>query len=129
MGDNPELWLTYDEAAARLGIKPDSVRRRAAAKKWPKRQGNDGLARVRIDPDLIRTVTPAPTPAVIPDESGPLREELAASKAEIAGLQARLDDAKADRDAWRDRAERLDDRIAELSKPRPSIFERIFGRN
>lgn len=132
MGDDPEIWLTYNEAAKRLGIKPDSVRRRAAARKWPRRQGNDGLARVRIPTDVIRTVspdaTPALTPDVTPDASGAIREELAEAKATIAGLEARLKDAHNDRDAWRERAQKLDDRLAEALKPRPGFFDRLLGR-
>ena len=30
------IFMTYDDAAKRLGIKSDSVRRRAAARKWQK---------------------------------------------------------------------------------------------
>ena len=31
------IFMTYDDAAKRLGIKSDSVRRRAAARKWQKK--------------------------------------------------------------------------------------------
>jgi excisionase family DNA binding protein len=46
---------------------------------------------------------------------------LAAAEAKITGLEARLHEAQADRDAWRAQAERL-------SEPRPSIIERLLGR-
>jgi len=144
--DDPELWLTYDEAAKRLGIKPDSVRRRAASRKWPRRQGNDGLARIRIPPDKIRIQNPDATPAIIPDnpdeglrielgqtrrQLSEAREELAAARAEISGIRERLADTQAERD----RLTRLLDRALE---PRPvqsvaattqlGFWARLFGR-
>lgn len=43
-----EIWMTYDEAAKALGIKKASVQRRAALRKWPKRQGNGRKVQVGI---------------------------------------------------------------------------------
>ena len=43
--------MTYAEAAAFLGIKPESVKRQARAKRWPRMLGNDGRALVKV-PDL-----------------------------------------------------------------------------
>ena len=139
MDDDPENWLTYDEAAERLGIKPDSVRRRAASRKWPRRQGNDGLARVRIPLSAIRTPGPDSIPARIPDDPdtgfrdeleqirsqlSEAREELAASRAETSGIRDRLADTQADRDHWRGLAEKL----SEAQTAAPSLFVRLFGR-
>lgn len=134
MADDPDtIWMTYDEAGAALGIKSDSVRRRAASRKWPRRQGNDKLARVGIPRSIIPDRTPAITPAIIPDDPdtyGHVREELAAAKSEISGLQARLTDAQAiiedlkgDRDAWREQAQRL------ALETRPAgLLARLFRR-
>ena len=110
-------WLTYDEAAAALGIKADSVRRRAAARKWPRRTGNDRKARVGIPRDIIPEGIPAPTPAITPDnpDASGLREELAEARTEVRMLRERIRDLKEDRDAWREIA----------SRPQPSLFERI----
>lgn len=139
MGDDPEIWLTYEEAAARLGIKADSVRRRAASRKWPRRQGNDGLARVRIPPDAIRIPAPDATPAITPDDpDGRLRdeiaaltvrlsearEELASAKADASGLRDRLADTQADRDRWRGMAEKL----SEAQVVPVGFWARLFGR-
>lgn len=128
MGDDPEIWLTYDEAAARLRILPDSVRRRAAARKWARRMGNDGKARVRIptdavSPDVRGDVTPALTPDTS-EELNAVRVELAALKAELAGVRDRLTDTQADRDRWREQAERL----AEARKPGIGFLGRLLGR-
>ena len=123
MGDDPEIWLTYDEAAARLGILPDSVRRRAAARKWARRLGNDGRARVRIPddalpPDVTPDVRGDVTPALTPDELNDARVELAALRAELAGVRDRLADTRADRD-------RLAALLEKALEPRPGFLERI----
>ena len=121
--------MTYEDAAKLLRIKPDSVRRRAASRRWPKQRGNDRKARVGIPVDII----PDGTPAIIPDEVA-LREELATTKQALARMEgqaeattARLIDLVADRDAWKAQAERL------ASEPRPvapvSLWSRIFGSN
>lgn len=103
-----DQWLTYEEAAKLLGIKPDSVRRRATARKWPRRQGNDGLARVLVPsgivPDHAPDVTPGPGPEIAPDAA--LIERAARAEARADALAAQLDDLRADRDAWRELARR-----------------------
>lgn len=125
MDDDPDtVWLTYDEAAGRLHIKPDSVRRRAAARKWPRRVGNDRLARVGIPRSVIPDATPVTIPDITPDnpdESGHLHIDLAAAQARIEGLEARLSDTQAERD-------RLAALLEKALEPQPSFFGRIFQR-
>ena len=127
--DSEYRYMTYDEAAKLLRIKPDSVRRRAAMRKWPKKQGNDRKARVGIPVSIIPDDTPAPTHAIIPDDTG-LREELATAKEALARAEgqaevtaARIIDLAADRDAWRAQAEALSKTIGE---PRTSFWSRFF---
>lgn len=123
MADDPAgEWLTYDEAAERLGIKSDSVRRRAAARKWQRRQGNDGRARVLVPLNAIPDSTPVPIPVVIPDDPG-LVARLAVAEARltdalqtVAEGRKALDDMKADRDAWKRQAEALASRPGWLTK-------------
>lgn len=108
MSDTNEKWLTYDEAAKLLEIKPDSVRRRATARKWPRRQGNDGLARVLLPPEIVpdhpSDDAPERAPAVTPDAA--LIERAARAEARADELAAQIADLRADRDAWRDLARR-----------------------
>lgn len=128
MADSDEYkFMTYDEAAKLLCIKPDSVRRRAASKRWPKRQGNDRKARVGIPAHIIPDSIPAPSPALIPDDLA-LREELAATKTSLARLEgqaeataARLKDLIHDRDAWKAQAEHL------ARRERSGFWSRLFG--
>jgi hypothetical protein len=120
MADDPDVeWLTYDEAARRLGILPDSVRRRAASRKWPRRVGNDRLARVGIPRSIIPDGAPARIPDD-PDDSGQLRADLAAAQARLEGLEARLADTQSERD-------RLADLLERALETRRSIWSRLFG--
>src|SRR6266481_7422419 len=64
-------WLTYREAAERLGITAEAVARRARRHKWPKlmpnRPGNP--VRIQVPPDQL--LRPAPTPPPAPEPSPP----------------------------------------------------------
>lgn len=99
------LWLTWPEAAERLGIKAESVQRRARARKWPRRPGNDGRARVLVPPEALtdnpperlEEAPPALPPAVLPDESGLLERAIRAeTRAEVLAQQ--VEDLRGERD-------------------------------
>lgn len=134
--DIDTIWLTYDEAADRLRIKPASVRRRAAARKWPRRTGNDKLARVGIPksaitditpdiiPDIIHAITPDETEKNLKTQIADLREKIARMEGEATGTAARLMDLTGDRDAWRKQAEQLSEA---LRVRRGNFLTRIFG--
>lgn len=58
MGDNePRTWLTYTEAGRALGMQPGSAKRLSFRRHWPRRTGNDGLARVGVPASELRRVT------------------------------------------------------------------------
>lgn len=120
------IFLTYDEAAKRLGIKPDSVRRRARARKWPRRQGNDGKAQVGIPSDILGEDGPSGHPSG--DPVGVLTIEhpnIEATELRVENrmLREQMDELKVDRDKWRDQAERLLEVRATTG-----FFRRLFGR-
>jgi hypothetical protein len=46
--DAETMWLTYAEAAGRIGTTSEAVRQRAIRGKWPRIRGRDGKARVMI---------------------------------------------------------------------------------
>jgi hypothetical protein len=46
-------WLSYADAAVRLGVSPEAARRRAMRGKWSRMPGNDGRTRVLV-PDEVR---------------------------------------------------------------------------
>lgn len=106
-------YMTYDEAAERLRIKPDSVRRRARAKNWPRRQGNDGKAQVGIPPGLLGEDRPGGSPPGSPPDHT-LAIRLAVAEAQLANVTE-------DRD-------RLALLLEKSLERRPSIIDRIFGR-
>ena len=114
-------WLTYEEAANRLGIKADSVRRQARAKKWARRKMNDGVVQVEVPggrlEDRREDNPPAQSaPDLTPDQAA----RLAAAEVRADLAEKHAEEIREDRDKWRDMAQRL-------SEPR-SIFDRVFRR-
>jgi len=109
-------YMTYAEAAQRLGIKPDSVRRRARAKSWPRRQGNDGKAQVGIPNGLL----PPDRPGGLPHGPPPDHTDHALA-IRLAVAEAQLANVTEDRD-------RLAKLLAKALEPKPGIIARIFGR-
>ena len=112
------IFLTYDEAAKRLGIKPDSVRRRARSRRWPRRNGNDGKAMVGVPvsalpPDLSGDHPPGTPPG---DPGDAVR--IAELEVEVRMLKDRLADTQTDRD-------RLAVLLEKALEPRPGLLERI----
>src|SRR6516162_3309338 len=83
------VWTTYNEAAARLCVTPEAVRRRAIRNKWARMPGNDGKTRVMIPNEAH----PPSTPHVTPDTSAlvsSLEAHIATLKTEIERLTAEL---------------------------------------
>ena len=116
--------MTYAEAAASLGIKAESVKRQARAKRWPRMLGNDGRALVKV-PDLpppggVREVSPegeSPPEILPPPPPDDTRERLAAAETEIRLLREQMADLRADRDALRDALARAAASQAEIARP------------
>lgn len=136
-------WHTYQEAADLLGIKPQSVKKRAIRRHWPRMTGNDGLARVQLPDDALPPVpSPVPTDTTgdttrdmspsIDDLTDRLRAELAETREALARVEGesamnkeRLADLTSDRDRWRDMAERL----SHAQAARPGFIARLLGRH
>jgi len=51
------ILLSYDELAERLGINRESARQLTLRKRWARRKGNDGRARVEVPLDALPAVT------------------------------------------------------------------------
>jgi hypothetical protein len=57
MGDDePRTWLTYAETGRALGMQAGSAKRLSFRRHWPRRTGNDGLARVGVPAAELRRV-------------------------------------------------------------------------
>jgi hypothetical protein len=54
-----DAWLTYDQAAEKLGVSRQAVRQKAIRGRWPRTRGNDGQARVQVpeQPYRVRTAS------------------------------------------------------------------------
>lgn len=95
MTDDGLLWLTYEEAAARLAVKKASVQRMARAKKWARRTGNDGKTRIALPPERLAD-SPRESAAVppLPNQSG----RIIAAEARAEELAKQIEDLRAERD-------------------------------
>jgi hypothetical protein len=130
-------WVTYAEAAARLGVSIEAVRQRAIRNKWARMLGNDKRARVRLPDEPY----PSQTPVIRPSDQAltdALKAHVETLKAQLAAAESRLGDAAVDLIAERARtsaaisafaalAERLDVLAAERAKPWWPWWRRLAG--
>lgn len=131
-----EKWLTYSEAAKALDIKIDSVKRRARARRWPRRTGNDGIVQVGIPADVLaedRADSLTDDPPSNPPQDPPLSalvEQLNNARLEATEHRARADalaDQVRDLRTERDRLLSVIERQASEARP-VSFWTRLFGR-
>ena len=102
--------LTYAALGARLKISREAARSLAKRLQLPRALSDDGKARVSVDLAEIRH-TPRPPDGRQAGNIALLAEKIEALKAEIARLEARAADHRADFERERERADRL---MAEL---------------
>lgn len=153
-----EVRMSLAAAAATLGIAPNSVRSRFKAGKLRGERDNQGKIWVWLDdaiPPVEPSISNASKPSIeglelahikaleahlhavseqlnlAQSELSTLRSRASAAdrlEAEIAGLEALRDDARADRDRWRELAEQaLADRRQE-PESRKGFWSRLIGR-
>jgi hypothetical protein len=97
--------LTYAALGAHLKISPEAARSVARRRRLPRSLSDDGKALVSVDLAEIRH-TPRP-PRGRASSSALLAAKIEALKAEIARLEARAADHRADFERERERADRL----------------------
>src|SRR4051812_8249429 len=106
-------WLTIDEAAARLGISRESVRRTALRKRWAKRPGNDGRVRLGVPVERLPSapaVGQGTGQTVGPDTGSTVGQpdaRVAILLAEIEGLKQLVAEAGKRADAAERRADEI----------------------
>ena len=118
-----DRWLSYADAAAALGMTPESVRQRARREHWRKQLGNGGRALILVPADTSRT-PPGDTDGDAP-VSRPVKRDptLVALQARLAEMESRTTELRADvererseRLRERERADRLTDEVASLAR-------------
>jgi len=98
--------LTYALLGARLGISPEAARSLAKRLQLPRSLSDDGKALVSVDLAEIRH-TPRPPNGRQAGNIALLAAKIEALKAEVARLEARAADHRADFERERERADRL----------------------
>jgi len=131
-------WLTYDEMAEALGIGRESARVLTQRKRWSRRAGNDGKARIGVPDEEIAARNDAPngarsdarnaTPNAAPDyarnEAAPL--ELIELRVLNARLEAQIEALKAIAVAEREQTERERQAERERSERERQLLERAI---
>jgi hypothetical protein len=154
MSDGSVRWMSYDELAAALSINRESARQLAIRKRWGRRKGNDGKARVGVPEDVLRPETGNATrPDTGPNTSestsdhtavvqvltrhierleqelDTAREKAAESDAlarQVESLKAVLEEMRQDRDRWHATATAVITRAESPAPPRP-WWKRLVG--
>jgi hypothetical protein len=67
------MWLTYVELGKRLGITPDAARQKAIRGRWRKQKGNDGKARVLVEPEVLQIAVQTQPPTNHTDDHTDIR--------------------------------------------------------
>ncbi len=98
MVEGATRWLTYDDMAVALGITPESAKRLAMRRKWPRRPGNDGRALVAVPEDRITDAATHGTPDAAMDDDTPdtadaiVGDDKRDARALLAYLERRVDE-------------------------------------
>lgn len=101
--------LTYSEAAEIFGVKLESAKRRARNRRWKREKGNDGLTRIAVPVSVLPDTSednPGGSPPDIRGDVLRLEKQVSALETEVRVLREAQADLRADRDAWRDAANR-----------------------
>ena len=98
--------LTYAALGARLTVSPEAARSLAKRRRLPRSLSDDGKALVSVDLAEIRH-TPRPSRGREAGDIAPFAARIEALNAEIARLEARAADDRADFERERERADRL----------------------
>jgi hypothetical protein len=125
--DSTPQWLTYAEAAARLGVSSEAVRARVIRGAWRRQVGNDGLARIVI-PEGVHTPDQQPingrsTPVRKPTMLEVLREHIATLKTDNERLMTELSGEREQLAGARAAADRATAELVELARRLAAIAE------
>jgi len=148
--------MTYEDLADRLRISVPSARRLVLRRRWRKGRGNDGKSVVQVPEEFLQrrddsrsddapddgpTAAPAdPVTVAEPslvtdlmtrlvaaqDQLVELARRHGASESEANAFKAQVEEARAERDAWRRQAEEAMRQLAE--QRRPGLLARLFNR-
>jgi hypothetical protein len=94
-------WMSYPEAAQRLGISREAVRRRAERGHWGRTKGNDGFTKVCVPEDAARSLSGTRAADVREDATA----LVSALEGHITSLKAEIETLKAELGASRTRAD------------------------
>lgn len=101
--------MTYADAAKILGVKVDSIKRRARNRGWKRLKGNDGLVRIGVPIEILTSSemdNPPDRPSDDTADTVRLEKQVSALEVEVKMLRERQGELIEDRDAWKAMAQR-----------------------
>lgn len=136
------IWLTYVELADRLHVSPQAARQKALRGRWRRQMGNDGKARVLLDPQQLEALILTSKvneqqhehPPEHVSEQVPTRANHPAhgqahgtgtEQALVKLLEGQIDYLKTLLDTERSRADRLQGDLMDLARTHAATLERF----
>jgi chromosome segregation ATPase len=95
-------WLKYNELASALGIPRESARQLVIRRRWPRRQGNDGRARIAVPLEALRSESPSAETGQTPSDA--TNQQTAAIRIlehHVEHLEGEVEEAKTELDRMR----------------------------
>jgi len=134
-------WLTYVELGERLGITPDAARQKAIRGRWRKQKGNDGKARVLVEPEVLQRPVQTPSTPDHTDDQVVIQSDVieavqapstppstVTEAALVAVLEDQLGFLKGLVESERARADRLQEELLALAKTHMATLEELAVR-
>ena len=122
MSDGSVKWMSYDELAAAMGINRESARQLAIRKRWGRRKGNDGKARVGVPEDTLR---PDPRPATGPSTSESMSSAPSDVTAAVQVLTRHIERLEQELATAKERADEQASGMLEMRSERDALAARL----
>lgn len=130
------VWVSYAEGARRLGIKPESFKRRSLERRWPRKQGNDGRALVAVPGSIFEEAAGEITGESASEITGGCAEDIASGtsalaehlKGEFEEAKRELRAARADAVEARDRAAKAETEAEHQGRAAADLRQELLAR-
>jgi hypothetical protein len=122
-------WLTYVELGQLLGTTADAARQKAVRGRWRKQRGNDGKARVLVEPEVLEAVQTRPARQPAGDDQAAVQVDAVQVDVQLVTLlEGQISYLKGLADSERARADRLQEELLSLAKSHTVMLERYANR-
>ena len=128
----PDVWLSYDELAERLGIARESARVLARRRNWARQRSNDGRTLVRVDAEALTAPVSGGRPPLYRPDTRPGEADMSGGRPPIyQGDSRNRHEAEIDRIEARHTAEieRMTRQMAEREAQHREQLDRLTAQH